>query len=357
MMVNQINNNSVPWPNTIPDQMPWLNSSACPPGAPMQFVGEQHYPNSLGQAPLPIAQSQPPQNVDNQEMPAPLGPTLQPITSPEPNPMIINNPFYPQQASVIQFAQMASPAPLDASAMEATSAQLPYGQVPMANAAFEGSLTQIPTSQPMPSFEPPAYSASSHKRSSFEMDEGLSPSEAPPTKQQLSENNLFQRFGSLHLDNELSTTTSEADKIDCEGDAELETDSEPGTSTSAVQTVHDRKEFNRYVYLLFKDKKPDGKFPSIPSGAVDRLIREEREKLSKAVILWNPPPRTNLFDEPDAISSGSDDDEFNYKDHTDFLKDSESSVIITEVDDDGAPINEDVEVEADGEQAEDRMLE
>lgn len=162
------------------------------------------------------------------------------------------------------------------------------------------------------------------------MEDELTTEEAPPTKQQLSENKLFQRFGSLHLDGGTASTSDSA-KLDDSDDEEACAPTAP-----AVSSPNGRKEFDRYVYLLFKDKKSDGHYPVESSGAIERLLREEREKLSKAVILWNPPARSTLIEEAD---DSSDDDQLSYGDHRDFLKDSGSSVVITEVVED-APITE-----------------
>lgn len=147
--------------------------------------------------------------------------------------------------------------------------------------------------------------------------------EAPPTKQQLSESRLFKRFGSLQLDGETST-----------GNHDDEIDSDDSDDGRLVEGTHDRKEFNRYVYLLFKDKKSNNLFDVSTSRAMDRFLREERDKLNKAVILWNPPMRNFFVNE---IPDSDDDDEITYLDHKDFLKSNSGdndSIIITEVEDD-----------------------
>jgi hypothetical protein len=67
---------------------------------------------------------------------------------------------------------------------------------------------------------------------------------------------------------------------------------------------------------------------------MDRLIRDERDKLNKAVILWNPPMRDFFVNE---VPDSDDDDEIKYTDHKDFLKKQpgdDDSIIITEVTDD-----------------------
>lgn len=163
------------------------------------------------------------------------------------------------------------------------------------------------------------------KRSSLEMEDELVKVEEPPTKQQLSENRLFKRFGSLQLDGE----AIEAD-LELNGDRESSDspDEDPGPSDQYSQG---RKAFSRYVYLLFKDKKSDNLFSKSNSSAVDRLIREEREKLNKAVILWNPPLKDSFLAE--TVGDSDDDEELNYKDHKDFLRNPDDSIIITEVED------------------------
>lgn len=172
------------------------------------------------------------------------------------------------------------------------------------------------------------------KRSSVEMEDELTSLEAPPTKQQLSENKLFQQFGSLHID-----------KDDVCQDEEFVDQDEETSATNTGGVSQSRREFDRYVYLLFKDKESKSNLfaqQSATNSLVDRLLRKEREKLSKAVILWSPP----LKDSFQMVDSDSDDD-FTYKDHRDFLKSSKHSATIsdalttTEISDDDVHISMD----------------
>lgn len=336
MMVNQVNNNSVPWPSTIPDQMPWLNTSACPPEAPMQFVGQQTFDKPAAQllsTLSPTCQSQIPQsNVDTQAT-MPSTSTLSPPRPKTPvSNLMMQNPFYPQQAGAV-VSPIVGPC-LDSIATTSSTNQSTFGLVGQELGQpinFGATLTQIPP-QPMPNIEPNDQTLN-HKRSSFEMEDELTTQEAPPTKQQLSENKLFQRFGSLHLSNEFNSRDT-AEEIECDSDSDAELDPKPSSSSAEP---NDRKEFNRYVYLLFKDKKLNGQYPTISNSAVDRLIREDREKLSKAVILWNPMPK-----EWEIKDYSTDEDEEEFTCYTnDFFKASKSSVVITEVGDDGDPIDVD----------------
>lgn len=169
------------------------------------------------------------------------------------------------------------------------------------------------------------------KRSSLEMEDEpitIDDIEPPATKQVLTERKLFKQFGSLHLDPAPKSTHS--DDSDDSDSADTETS---GSEKKSI-FVQGREEFQRYVYLLFKDK--NHKSPVAPSyDAIERLAREEREKLSKALVLWNPRMRS-FFNQDDQSDDSDSDDNVTYKDHTDFLKDkfkSENSVIITDVTD------------------------
>lgn len=157
--------------------------------------------------------------------------------------------------------------------------------------------------------ELPIERVSNHKRSSIEIEDGQNKAYEPPAKQLLSERKLFRQFGSLQIDG----------LVDKSGQAydENSDDSEDEHIQSNCNNS-EREEFNRYVYLLFKDKNNDGR-PFIPQcSGLERLAREERDKLSKAVVLWNPPIK-NFFESSNE-DEDSDDDEFKYTDHRDFLK-------------------------------------
>lgn len=163
----------------------------------------------------------------------------------------------------------------------------------------------------------------------------------PPTKQLLSEKKLFRQFGSLNIDG----NTDHSDSINnIDSDDSDEDDRSQIKLANKYSNAPGREEFNRYVYLLFKDKKNDG-IPFKPTNsALDRLAREERDKLSKAVILWSPPTKNqnsifgNVEENDDNETEEEDEiEEFKYTDHKDFLRKPltrNSSLTITEVFDD-----------------------
>lgn len=185
------------------------------------------------------------------------------------------------------------------------------------------------------------------KRSSMEMEDELTTKEAPPTKQQLSESKLFKRFGSLQIGNTLDLDNAFNRNLSGDPSPFDDADDEADDDDNDEETIkckNIRRDFDRYVYLLFKDKKSNsGNFPQLEhSGMMDRLIRDEREKLSKAVILWTPPVKYNV----ELAETDSDEEEFKYNDHRDFLKSrrkpahkpagdssSSSQIIITEIND------------------------
>lgn len=333
-MVNLMNNNSAPWPNTIPDQMPWLNPEG-PPGTPMQFVGQQNFVQPVPN--LPTGPAQLFASHTNVPLVTPISNDPQALVQ---NLTPRNNPFDPQQTYSSSYTQ-ANP-----------MVGSPYESIPSPSQILNPDPSRIQhhnfTTDPnfplihLPTHHPPSYQPVYHyptKRSSIEMEDELTTKEAPPTKQQLSENTLFQRFGSLQLGSSLASSDQAADVVDYDSD-----DSDDNRSTSRegkpVISANDRKEFDKYVYLLFKDKKAAGQYPIVANSAVERLIREEREKLSKAVILWNPPPKNTIYhldDSDDVDGDDEDEDEFRYNDHKDFLKKPSNSVVITEIEED-API-------------------
>jgi len=166
----------------------------------------------------------------------------------------------------------------------------------------------------------------------METDDELIKKEAPPTKRQLSENKLFEQFGSLRIDarnfyqdeeNPSNSSTKVPGNSDDDADNQSSEPNDPYTIA--------RREFDRYVYLLFRDKTSNSPFPQQPRSSsnllMDRIIRDEREKLSKAVILWSPPLKDSLqFDG----GTSDDDEDFQYKDHRDFLKDPNSQAATTD---------------------------
>lgn len=335
MMVNHPNNNPVPWPTTVPEQMPWLSSSSsttpCATGdpvPPMQFVGQTFEPDQHTTSrvhPIMMQQQQIPATSTNLNLSTVILPHQQVPTT-----IISNNPFDPQQLCSINNNNNSHISnQLNLSARLGPHAQL------NSPPNFRASLTHIPHPIVQPSTPITAYhshhSNAQHKRSSIEMEDELTTQEAPPTKQQLSENKLFDRFGSLKLDGERLQAV-DIDLVDTD-QANDDVDVDDSQPMAKTMSANDREEFNRYVYLLFKDKNSDSGFPSTSNSAVERLIREEREKLSKAVILWNPPPKNFVTE----VSSDDDDEDFTYKDHRDFLKkpvSNDSSVVIEEIEED-----------------------
>lgn len=180
-----------------------------------------------------------------------------------------------------------------------------------------------------------------NKRSSVEMDDIISDDiDEPPTKQLLSEQKLFKKFGSLQIDGHNTRHNNPDSNSDDDDSDSSNDDNQPKTYTS--MTDSEKEDLNRYVYILFKDKKNDDYLRAGSSGsshfkhlhcntALDRLAREERDKLNKAVVLWNP--RINIFKLTNQNDTDSDsDEEFTYKDHRDFLKKrDDDSIIITDV--------------------------
>lgn len=162
----------------------------------------------------------------------------------------------------------------------------------------------------------------------------------PPTKQLLSETKLFKKFGSLHLDkcHSANSSSNSSSSDDDQDDFEMAGSSQSSQTNYDTSTA-DKDDINKYVYILFKDKKVNSSSPSFQNcfetnTTLDRLARQERDKLSKAVVLWNPPARNPYT----VISEDDDEDEeFKYTDHRDFLKDqsrsseSNDSIIITDV--------------------------
>lgn len=133
------------------------------------------------------------------------------------------------------------------------------------------------------------------KRSSIEVDEDAS---APPTKQWLSESMMLSQFGSLNLSN--NSHKSHQDSPGYDADAEIEEDDcdqQDGCYERAFNQEKkpskqtDSEDLERYVYLLFKDKKQSDlrQFSQGPNqSTLNRLARDEMDKINKAVVLWNP---------------------------------------------------------------------
>lgn len=132
----------------------------------------------------------------------------------------------------------------------------------------------------------PVIQNTKQKRSSLELDEGRSLLQ-PPSKQLLSEMKLFKKFGSLKLDG-VHDGESNRDSSDDEDDCDH----------FEVQEGHvshrSNRELRRYVYLLFKETNNKSIMPLLLDETFDVIARQEREKLSKAVIPWTPPLIDNL---------------------------------------------------------------
>lgn len=157
---------------------------------------------------------------------------------------------------------------------------------------------QLPTRQPTNVIQPiltapetnvptPIATTTTHKRRSIELEDDSMIVDEPPSKQLLSEKNLFKKFGSLQIGGSGAAATTAVKLKDDDDDDDEEPRSRTVSSDSVAQ-----EEFNRYVYLLFKDIESSSPAPfefSNSNSPIDRLVREERDKLSKAVILWSPP--------------------------------------------------------------------
>lgn len=341
MMVNDIKGTSEPWQSVIPQQMPWMSHYG-PASLTTQF-GQQsgsHLPNqSVSQfdstlqngAPLPQIQHPSVANF----------PTATTLTLPItvcPTSLIANNQFgsaismpsncvttttysYPSMQHIARNSQHPTPDSFN-------QPNLSLANYTQAAGIYNpnSSLTQLAHGTGVSSDQ-----TSNHKRSSMEMEDDLIKANEPPTKQLLSEKKLFKQFGSLHIDGLLGESESGSSLKENSDDSE---DEEQSQYSFKKGDKSGREEFNRYVYLLFKDKKNDGK-PFVPSyTSLDRLAREERDKLSKAVVLWNPPIK-NFLNQSNEDDDDDDDEQFTYKDHRDFLKKprdrGNQSVVISEV--------------------------
>ena len=328
MMVNQYKDDRAPWQSNVPQQMPWMSSyEPCSPN--IQF-GQQAFIGPSPDGPNPIQPNSPPiTGYPTATASTSTSPVISCPTS------IVGAPFNTSiglspmgVTTTTQSNFIVGDSKLETNpAFGITSYNISAGgALPLDQVAetfnVSGSLTHIPSLAALSMDKIPP-----HKRSSIEMEDEQFTVDEPPTKQLLSECRLFKKFGSLQIDGNVdiassNVASSESDDSDNEGQCQ---------ASSGNQV---REEFNRYVYLLFKDKKGSNS-PFVPSSyTIDRLAREERDKLSKAVVLWNPPPRNNFSASDDEDYDG-DDEEFRYSDHKDFLKASkEDSIIITEVTDD-----------------------
>lgn len=311
MMVNEFKNSSVPWQSTVPQQMPWM-SPYDPAVNSLQFgQPTSNYVSNIGvySSVYPVNQ---PASVDqgllaqiqpqaSQSYPTPQTNLSTPVVA-QSSLNLSNTPnfsVYPQNPEVHDYIK-----------------QSPLMYMPSASASTS-TWTTGSACQPQ-------------KRTSVEMEDDTITTSQPPTKQLLSESKLFKQFGSLQLNQDFLKSgrgsSSESDDSD-----------EDNISQGVPLTSQDqsRDEFNRYVYLLFKDRNHQGERPfSSSNSPLDRLAREERDKLSKAVVLWTPPPKHNLFgqQDDDEDQSSTSDDELSYRDHKDFLKKpANQTVTITEI--------------------------
>lgn len=335
MMVNQYNtNNHPPWERTVPQQMPWVNPGSvndqtikfggvCPgqtisatqiTSVPQTFTTQQPTPSQcLGNViPLPVSNIQP-----NYVTPSNM---FDPLSNP---------PFDPVSAHLLN-----QPCLLQERIHPTTSFSInkavpniePVPACPNTTDSLVSSLTPIPVGQQAATIS--GFNLTHQKRGSEDMEDEIIRLEEPPTKQLLSEQKLFKQFGSLHLDKDEDVSSSY--QVEYPDDSDCSDDESP--SKCNQEPSSEREQFNRYVYLLFKDKKSNAASFGPTDNAIDRIVREEREKHSKAVILWTPPLKNSLYGNSD---SDGDDEEFNYTDHKDFLKSNPVSMteIVEEVDD------------------------
>lgn len=343
MMVNELKNSNGPWQSTVPQQMPWMSSYE-PSSLSLQF-GQQSAPSVASIMPTTTLSS----NHTLQEQHSYISSFPTTTTSSTPPITICPTAITPNtlftQGMSVPYLNCVTTTTQSASVLQPTSVPLESQTIPV-NSSYNnlnpfynqvnsfdptGSLTHIPYQQ-----NPAKDCFSPQKRSSIEMEDDQIITDEPPTKQLLSEKKLFQQFGSLNIDGNIDSSIN-IDEYDSDDS------DEDDRSQKIASNVSGREEFNRYVYLLFKDKKNDGVPFGTANDTLDRLAREERNKLSKAVILWSPPNKNNnIFgnleqNDDDDDNEGDEDEEFQYADHTDFLRKPlrrNSSITITEVHDD-----------------------
>lgn len=331
MMVNQLNNNATPWPSTIPQQMPWMNSYQAS-STQMQFG--QSCNNEILTTTSPSQEKSP--NQQHTSIKTLAAPGISASTS-----YLATNPFSlsPQSRKGCDtFLVQTQDSPVQSTSTTSNTSLLSVNSSDQFIGFDSTSLTHIPVVQRSnSSSQMGVTTVQPQKRSSVEIEDEQLREEEPPTKQQLSESKLVCRFGSLQLD--VAKTDIKDDDEDIIDDECIDVDvdltgSDDKPSTSSADSSG-RRELNRYVYLLFKDKKTANQLCQ-NNNAVERLIREEREKLSKAVILWNPPPNSNYFNNDCDGDDDDSDEELSFRDHRDFLKtpnrsSQEDSIVITEV--------------------------
>lgn len=323
MVVNQLNNN--PWQNITPQQMPWMDSYQ-PASIGVQFGQSYEQTVSQGSSMTSLPSSLVTFEQQQRQLSAAPG-TLNHIATTSSS-IMANNPFDPNSAA--QYLNLGATIQSQSytnhqfSPMRMTNIS-PVSSPYHFNDPHTQTSTLLPPSKTQLNIQSSSSQAFHQKRSSIaiEDDEQIR-KEEPPTKQQLSENILLTQFGSLHLGEENYS-------VSCL-DAEDESGSSDEDKILTSRYARGRREFNRYVYLLFKDKKADGLL-SPTDNAIDRLTREEREKLGKAVILWSPPLKDSFLD--NTANDGDDEEGLRYSDHRDFFKSIETnhSITITEITD------------------------
>lgn len=154
----------------------------------------------------------------------------------------------------------------------------------------------------------------SKKRNSFEMEEEDSTTDRP-AKQILSEKKLFKKFETIHLNRDSSMTS----------DSSSDSDDSLEENVSTKNNCHD---LNHYIYNLYSNKSNNSDKNLYNNGcdcSVIRLAREEREKLNKAVILYNPQIKYNYI-----ASNDDNSDDMKYSNVRSYNND---SLTITDVTD------------------------
>lgn len=311
MMVNEFNKNAMPWQGSIPQQMPWM-SSYQPTNSSMHF-GQHPVVGSVAN-PLNISQPGEPQYVPSQQHPSIVGyPTPATVTMPvtvSPTSPAANFSHNNQAGFANNCITTTTQSYMKPTQQSVASTSSLYTASTSCGSSSSYDPTGTLTHIPQPLDQSVGSSVQHHKRSSIELEDDMLVAEEPPTKQLLSEKKLFRQFGSLQIDPSFANTSNLND--------DDSSDSDDSSTHPSAPSSKSREEFNRYVYLLFKGKSKD-QTSFVPSNhTLARLAREEREKLSKAVVLWSPPIRNRFFDDNDV--SDDDETEFRYKDHTDFLK-------------------------------------
>lgn len=322
----------------MPQEMPWLSNNEV---SDQTLRFGQFYPAQAN-----IAPQNPPAEFPSNFIPAQSIPSqsnvdtsvISPVISSQSNYVtprnmfdpISNPPFNPNTAHLLNqpclLQERIHPTSSSSISLQPND-QLKLNQASLTTDLLPASLTHLPLNESIRCVNTEAHL----KRGSSDMeDDDLIKIEEPPTKQLLSEQRLFKQFGSLHLNKDEDALHYQVEYPDEEGSSDDETDN------ASSQKSSEREQFSRYVYLLFKDKKSNAASFGPTDNAIDRLVREQREKHSKAVILWTPPLKSCIGEVNDDSDS---DDEVRYTDHRDFLKSNtqnSDSITITEIVEDTA---------------------